>query len=139
MCSCAHSSQTPGRSEKAFREDAAVADDDGSNRRKYGRVMTDSIVCVEPLKTFRTLAQALDLSLGGIRFQTIGLELDPSQVIRVTLTLGEETRTVTGRIVRLTDLDNFTQEVAISFIEIDADTQRLLLEHLPEVEEIGIL
>ena len=64
-----------------------MADDDGSNRRKYGRVMTDSIVCVEPLETFRTLAQALDLSLGGIRFQTIGLELDPSQVIRVTLPL----------------------------------------------------
>ncbi len=110
---------------------------DGANasidRRKYPRVRTDSLVSIRRLETPPpALAHALDLSLGGVRFQCVGVELELNEVVSVTLTLGDRTATVIGKLVRVTDLDAFTQEVALAFLVADDSTQALLREALPE-------
>ena len=82
------------------------------------------------------LAHALDVSIGGIRFQCVGLEVELGEVLRVLLTIGERTLSVVGRLVRVTELDGFTQEVALSFTEVDPDTLRFLSSSLPEAYEV---
>jgi hypothetical protein len=114
--------------------------DPGANvsidRRKYPRVRTDSLVSIRRVETPPpALAHALDLSLGGIRFQCVGVELELGEVVAVTLTLGDRTASVVGRLVRVTDLDAFTQEVALAFLVVDDATQQLLRDALPEAQE----
>jgi hypothetical protein len=114
--------------------------DDGAHasidRRKYPRVRTDSLVSIRRIETPPpALAHALDLSLGGIRFQCVGVELELGEVVSVTLTLGDRTATVVGKLVRVTDLDAFTQEVALAFLVADDATQALLRETLPDAQE----
>ncbi len=105
---------------------------DPSDRRKYPRVRTDSVVAIRRLGPPEVLAHALDLSLGGIRFQCVGVELELGEAVAVTLTIGDRTATVVGRLMRLTDLDAFTQEVALEFLECDDDTAALLRDALPD-------
>jgi hypothetical protein len=105
---------------------------DPIDRRKYPRVRTDSVVSIRRLAPPEMLAHALDLSLGGIRFQCVGVELELGEAVAVTLTLGDRTATVVGRLTRLTDLDAFTQEVALEFLECDDETLALLRDALPE-------
>ena len=105
---------------------------DSYDRRKYPRVRTESVVSIRRLSPPETLAHALDLSLGGIRFQCVGVELELGEAVAVTLTLGNRTVTVAGCLKRRTDLDAFTQEVALEFLECDDQTLALLRETLPE-------
>ena len=105
------------------------------NRRKYPRVRTDSIVCIAPLEDFEKMAVAVDLSMTGIRFQAVGLEIDLGQTLRVTLNFGAESRSIVGRAVRITDLDAITQEVALAFLEMDDDTLQLFQDALPDLQE----
>jgi hypothetical protein len=102
------------------------------DRRKYPRLRTDSIVSIRRLGPGSNLGHALDVSLGGIRFQAVGIELDLGEVVRITLTLGTETVEVEGKLVRITDLDPFTQEVALSFTQVDPAVLDVLKDHLPE-------
>jgi hypothetical protein len=106
------------------------------DRRKYPRVRTESLVSIARVDTREALAQALDVSIGGIRFQCVGLEVELGELLRVLLTIGERTVSVTGRLVRVTELDGFTQEVALSYTEVDAETQRFLATNLPEAYEL---
>ena len=80
----------------------------------------------------------MDVSIGGIRFQSVGLDLELGELLRVTLTLGENTVEVVGKLVRVTDLDGFTQEMGLSFLEVSPEAQSLLNEHLPEDFEVEI-
>jgi hypothetical protein len=101
-----------------------------TERRKYPRVRTDSVVSIRPLDASERLAHALDLSLGGIRFECVGVELEVGHDVSVTLTLGDRTAHVVGRLVRVTELDAFTQEVALAFLESDEQTEQVLREWL---------
>ena len=109
--------------------------DDTFDRRKFPRVRTESLVSIARLGAHSSLASALDLSRGGIRFQCVGLEVEQGERLRVTLTLGDQTVDVTGTLVRVTELDAFTQEVALSFNRIDHETLALLELHLPDPED----
>ena len=40
------------------------------------------------------------------------------KIIEVTFTMGEQTATVVGKAVRVTRLDPFSQEVALSFVQV---------------------
>lgn len=111
--------------------------DDTFDRRKFPRVRTESLVSIARLGSQPALASALDLSRGGIRFQCVGLEVEQGERLRVTLTLGDQTVDVVGVLVRVTELDAFTQEVALTFARVDLETLALLDLHLPEAEEIG--
>jgi hypothetical protein len=106
------------------------------DRRKYPRVRTESLVSIARVDTRQALAQALDVSIGGIRFHCVGLEVELGELLRVLLTIGDRTVSVVGRLVRVTELDGFTQEVALSFTEIDPDTLRFLSSNLPEGYEL---
>jgi hypothetical protein len=93
-----------------------------SDRRKYPRVRTDAVVAIRRIDDGMQLAQGVDLGLGGIRFQCVGLDLDPGQPVEVTFNLGDRTSAVLGCIVRSTDLDPFTQEIALAFLHVDPET-----------------
>jgi hypothetical protein len=112
-----------------------VLKDETFDRRKFPRVRTESLVSIARLGAQPALASAMDLSRGGIRFQCVGLEVEQGERLRVTLTLGDQTIDVTGVLVRVTELDAFTQEVALCFGRIDNETLALLELHLPEAEE----
>jgi hypothetical protein len=113
-----------------------VSKDETLDRRKFPRVRTESLVSIARLGAQGALASALDLSRGGIRFQCVGLEVEQGERLRVTLTLGDQTAEVTGTLVRVTELDAFTQEVALCFNRLDQETRALLDLYLPEAEEI---
>jgi hypothetical protein len=101
------------------------------NRRKYPRVHTESLVSIARLDERDALAHALDLSVGGVRFQCVGLEVKVGEIVRVSLTLGEETTTIIGQLTRVDELDEFTQEVAVSFTKMDPETRERLERYLP--------
>ena len=104
------------------------------NRRKYARVKTESLVSIGRLESSQALAHAVDLSLGGIGFMTVGLGVKTGDALRVTLTLGERTAPVLGQVTRVIDLDAFTQELGMSFTKMAEDTREWLTEHLPVPE-----
>ena len=106
------------------------------DRRKYPRVHTESLVSIARVDAREALAHALDVSMGGIRFQCVGLEVELGEVLRVLLTIGDRTLSVIGKLVRVTELDGFTQEVALTFTEVDAETLRFLSQNLPEAYEV---
>ena len=91
------------------------------DRRKYPRILTDALIAIRPVADLATLAQGLDLGVGGIRFQCVGLELELGDCIEVTFDLGGESAIVVGRTVRVTDLDAFTQEIGLAFAKIDPE------------------
>ena len=118
-------------------EGTLVKTDQSFDRRKYPRVMTESVVSIERISKPRGLAHALDLSMAGVRFQCVGLELDPGETVRVQLNLSDRTVSVVGTLVRVTELDAFSQEVALTFTDVDAETQELLRDALPESYEVS--
>jgi hypothetical protein len=88
------------------------------DRRKYPRVRTDAVMAIRRLDESSKLAHGVDLGLGGIRFFCVGLELELGDLIEVTFTIGRDTATVVGRAIRTIDLDAFTQEVALAFVDL---------------------
>ena len=113
-----------------------VTDKATFDRRKYPRVRTESLVSIARVDTRESLAHALDVSIGGIRFQCVGLEVDLGEILRVQLTIGSRTILVEGQLVRVTELDGFTQEVALAFTNVDPETLRFLASNLPEGYEL---
>ena len=109
-----------------------MAKDPTFDRRKYPRVRTEAIVSIEQVEAKDVLAQAIDLSLGGIRFQCVGLDVEPGELLRVTLNLDGSDVSAVGELVRATDLDAFTQELALALVEVDARTLELLRENLSD-------
>lgn len=107
------------------------------DRRKYFRVPTERLVSLGRLDSREALAHALDVSTGGIRFQCVGLDVKPQELLKVTLTLGDSTLAVVGQAARVRCLDEFTQEVALSFVKMDDELRVALGDNLPEAEEDG--
>jgi hypothetical protein len=54
----------------------------------------------------------------------------------VTLELEGQPVTVVGQLVRVTELDAFSQEVALAFLEVDPEALALLESSLPAGEVI---
>ncbi len=91
-------------------------------RRKHARVrMLDR---GEPDSGIR----GVNVSVGGICFDCVGLDVRPAEKLELEVTLDERTILATGTVVRVTDLADGMRRVALSF---DEDTQRLLAESLP--------
>ena len=81
---------------------------------------------IAPVDSPQGLGTAVDVSMTGIRFQCVGLEVEVGDTIRVEITLQDQTFTVIGTLVRVTELDAFAQEVALAINELDPETQSLL-------------
>ena len=120
---------------KSQRKGIAVAKDPTFDRRKYPRVRTEALVSITWLDSSDVVAHAMDLSLGGIRFQCADLEFELGQMLRVTLKLGEQEASLVGKTVRVTELDAFVQEVGLALIDVDARTLELLHEQLEDLQE----
>lgn len=113
-----------------------MAKDSLDSRRKYSRVRTDALISIARVDSGDALGCAVDVSLGGIRFQAVGLEFQIGEVLRVTLNLGGTEVSALAKLVRITPLDAFTNELALAFVEVDATTLKLLEDYLEEAEEV---
>ena len=118
-------------------ENLPYPEPDAFGRRGYSRVGFEAIVSVARASMVDVAAQALDVSLGGLRFEVEGLDLQLEDTVRVTLEIEGQLLTVVGQLVRVTDLDDFAQEVAMAFLEVDDDAMSIMEESLPVGEEIG--
>jgi hypothetical protein len=88
-------------------------------RRKYPRIHTDQLISFAPVESGDRLAVSKNLSAGGICFEVVGCEIALGEVLRLTFNLQDETIVAVGRVSWCTDVDAFTQEIGLEFIEID--------------------
>ncbi len=107
---------------------------DKSDRRKYGRLATDQVISFAPVDTRDLLGVGRNLSLGGIRFEAVGCEIDLGDVLRVTFNVGEQTVVAVGRVAWSTEIDPITMDVGLEFIEIDPEAARMIEEITAEPE-----
>lgn len=104
------------------------------DRRKYSRLTTDQVISFAPVDARDLLGVSRNLSIGGIRFEAIGCEIEHGDVLRVTFNVGDETVVAVGRVVWSTEIDPITMDVGLEFIDIDPDAARRLEEILAEVD-----
>ena len=104
------------------------------DRRKYRRLATDQVISFAPVETRDLLGVSRHLSLGGIRFEAVGCEIDLDDTLRVTFNVGDETVVAVGKVVWSTEIDPITTDVGLEFIEIDPDAARMIEEILAEAE-----
>jgi hypothetical protein len=100
------------------------------DRRKYGRLATDQVISFAPVDQRDLLGVSRNLSLGGIRFEAVGCEIDLGDVLRVTFNIGEETFVAVGKVAWATEVDPITIDVGLEFIEIDPEVVRILKRRL---------
>ena len=97
-----------------------------SERRKYPRIQTDQLISFSHVEDESRLGVSKNLSAGGICFEVIGCEVAMGDVLRLTFNVLDETIVAVGRVSWATDIDAFTQEVGLEFIEIDPFALRTL-------------
>jgi hypothetical protein len=98
----------------------------GRERRKYPRIETEQMIAVSPVDDRGQLAVGRDLSVGGIRFQVVGVEIQLGDVLKIYFNVEDQTLSAVGRVVWATDVDAFTVDVGLEFLEIDPVTAELL-------------
>jgi len=101
------------------------------DRRRDRRVNMDLTFSLQLGKGRDVLAQAVDLSSRGIRFQHLGPGVEEGEALLVQFTLGPETFSFCGLPLRVRPVEAFVQEVAASFVGIDPRTRRRLQAFLP--------
>jgi len=98
------------------------------DRRKYARIATDQVISFAQLDETGHQALGRDISVGGIRFEAMGCEINLGEVLRISFNLDGETVVAVGRVAWATELDPITSDVGIEFVEIDPRAARLLEE-----------
>jgi hypothetical protein len=97
-------------------------------RRKYPRIPTDQMISFALLDDRDRLAVGRNLSVGGIRFEAVGCEIELGTTLRVSFNVGDRTVVAVGRVSWATELDPLTLDVGLEFLEIDAEGLRCLEE-----------
>jgi len=105
----------------------------GRERRKYPRIATDQVISFAEIDNGDRLAVGRNLSIGGIRFEAVGCEIDLGDTLRVTFNVMDQTVVATGKVVWATETDPISMEVGLEFIEIDPLAMSLL-ESVVDVE-----
>ncbi len=82
-----------------------MAERSEADRRKYHRIATDQVISFAEAKNDDQLAVSRDVSIGGIRFETVGCDIQLGEVLRVTFNLGDHTIVAIGRVAWATDID----------------------------------
>jgi hypothetical protein len=98
----------------------------GEERRKYRRIGTDQVISFAPVDARDLLGVSRDLSIGGIRFEAVGCEIELGETLRVTFSVGDQTVVAVGRVAWSTELDPLTLDVGLEFVEIDPEAADLL-------------
>jgi len=101
---------------------------EGEERRKYRRIGTDQVISYAPVRMPDLVGVGRDLSIGGIRFEAVGCEIEPGAVLRVTFNVGDNTVVAMGRVAWFTEIDPMTLDVGLEFVEIDPEAVKLLDE-----------
>jgi hypothetical protein len=99
---------------------------DKSDRRKYQRIATDQVISFAPVDARDLLGVSRNVSLGGIRFEAVGCEIDLGDVLRVTFNIGDKTIVAVGKVAWSTEIDPITMDVGLEFVEIDAEASQAL-------------
>jgi len=100
------------------------------DRRKFPRIPTDQVISFAPVHySTEQLAVSTNVSAGGIRFETVGCELELGDTIRVTFNIGEQTVIAVGEVCWAIELDTITSDIGLSFLEIDPSALRLIEEN----------
>ena len=86
------------------------------------------MICFAPVGMPDLLGVGRDLSIGGIRFEVVGRDIELGAVLGVTFTVGDETVDAIGRVAWTTEIDPITLDVGLEFIEIDPVAVGLLYE-----------
>ena len=105
-----------------------------SDRRKYRRLATDQVISFAPVEARDLLGVSRNLSLGGIRFEAVGCEIDLDDVLQVTFNVGHETVVAVGKVAWSTEVDPITTDVGLEFIEIAPEAIRLIEEILTDAD-----
>ena len=100
----------------------------GEERRKYRRIGMDQVISFAPVDTRDLLGVSRDLSIGGIRFEAVGCEIELGAVLQVTFNVGDNTVVAIGRVAWFTEIDTITLDVGLEFIEIDPVAVNMLDE-----------
>jgi c-di-GMP-binding flagellar brake protein YcgR len=95
-------------------------------RRKYSRIATDQVISFAPVETRDLLGVSRNLSLGGIRFEAVGCEIELGATLRVTFNVGDHTVVAVGRVAWATEMDPITTDVGLEFIDIDPSAIEML-------------
>lgn len=101
-----------------------------NDRRKYCRIGTDQVISFALVDAPYQIGVSRNVSAGGIRFEAVGCEIDPGQVLRVTFNVYDQTIVAVGKVVWATEMDAITSDVGIEFIEIDPSALILLQESM---------
>jgi hypothetical protein len=97
-----------------------------SDRRKYARIGTDHIISFAPVEDRDRLAVGKNLSVGGIRFEAVGCEIELGQVLRVSFNVEDHTVVAVGKVVWVIEVDPLTLDVGLEFVDIDPMAVNLL-------------
>ncbi|HXK26018.1 MAG TPA: PilZ domain-containing protein [Myxococcota bacterium] len=108
--------------------------DEKSDRRKYRRIATDQVISFAPVDTRDLLGVSRNVSIGGIRFEAVGCEIDLGDVLRVTFNVGDQTIVAVGKVAWSTEIDPITMDVGLEFVEIDPQVARTLEAMLSDSE-----
>ncbi len=98
----------------------------GGDRRKYPRLDTDQMVAVARVSEGEKIALGRDVSLGGIRFQIVGVEIALGSLLRIYFNVEDQTLSALGRVAWATELDAFTTDVGLEFLEVEPRARELL-------------
>jgi len=97
-------------------------------RRKYRRIGTDQVISFAPVEERDLLGVSRDVSIGGIRFEALGCEIEQGETLRVTFSIGNQTVVAIGRVIWSTEIDAMALDVGLEFIEIDPEAVEMLDE-----------
>lgn len=95
-------------------------------RRLHPRLVVDEPMLVTPFAGRETMGEVCDVSLGGMRFRVVGLEVRPGDLMRVSFNVGGDSVTAVARILRTKPLDDITTEVSAEFARVDPWAARRL-------------
>ena len=100
--------------------------DEKSDRRKYRRIATDQVISFAPVDARDLLGVSRNVSIGGIRFEAVGCEIDLGDVLRVTFNVGDQTIVAVGKVAWSTEIDPITMDVGLEFVDIDPQVVQTL-------------
>ena len=109
--------------------------DDTFDLRKYPRVRIQGVVSVSRTEPPDLSGEAVDLSMGGVRFRCPAFDVGAGQHLQVTIDLEGKELCLLAKVIRVIELDAFAHELAVSFVSLDAATQERLeryVENSPE-------
>ena len=110
--------------------------DDPFERRQTERhstlnLLDYEIISPEGESIGRGMARTLNLSETGLRLET-GQFLEPGQILRITLGLGNSLVKLTGRVVHSQPSDDELCTTGIQYVEFDQAEQIVLHQHFAE-------